>query len=204
MKFNRNLFKASIAILLALAVIYLTITWVFPRSYSGTELDVPVGAGTMTITNNSIRDVTVSLVSTRAELFRVSSDIAGVSGTSVRHGLGSDATHNFTFDLPPGTHTFTVTNSTNVTLYARSPSLLSVTVQPVTVNMQRVTIGVAAVFVLIALFYASSVTHHNWLRFLSGQPAYVEEVTVHREISAEEGQGPVPHSYGDNRARVGA
>mgnify|MGYP001602872929 CR=1 FL=1 len=204
MKINRNIIKASIALLLAVAVVVLTAMWVFPRNYSGTELDVPVGGGTMRITNQGVRDVTVSLVSPRAELFRVHSDITGVSGTSIRHGMGTDAIHNFTFDLPPGTHEFTVTNNANVTLYARSPDLLSVMVQPVSANTQRVVVALAIAFVIVAVFYASSVTHHNWLRFLGGQSAYVEPVMEQREISAEEGQGPMPHSYGDNRARVGA
>lgn len=161
MKINRNLVNALIVLVIAIAAVALMITWILPRNYSGSELNLPVGAGMLTITNESSDTIPVMMVGTGPELFAVSSDVPVAVGTSIRSSMGVAGSHQYTFGLPPGTHEFTVLNNRDVNLYAWSTSMLSASMQPMSTFVQGLMIAVSVGIAVLALAYVSSLAYQG-------------------------------------------
>jgi hypothetical protein len=164
MKFNWR-------VLVALAVIVLTVFWVVDsvrsRSYSGTNLTFGVGRGPVTVTNSSDEPVPVQLVAAGTRTFNVSSTIDGVSGSSTRQGTGRDTTQLFELSSPSGMSEFTVARGTNVNFISNAATQLEAIVQPLSEGEARSTMIGAAVVVLAALFYIARTTRYNWMSSLS-------------------------------------
>lgn len=161
--------KLNWRILVALVVLGGATFWgldsVRTRSYSGTNLDVAVGSGPVTITNPSAEAFPVKLVGTGTRSFSVSSASSSVSGSSTRQGSGRATTQLFEFDLPAGiTELMIVARGTaNVSFVADTASRLGVTVQPLTAGDAQTTLIIAAIAILGSLFYISRATGHRWI-----------------------------------------
>ena len=112
--------KVYLKVILSLVVIVAVLLWavdsVRAGTYSGTDLNVELGKGAVTVTNPDAAPVDVQLVSAGTRSFTVSSSIDGVSGSSTTQGEGTARTQLFEFAAPSGASEFTVTRSTNVSL----------------------------------------------------------------------------------------
>lgn len=190
--------KMIVAIVVMIGAVFWAVTSVRSAAYAGTDLDIAVGAGTVTVTNASDFPVSAQLTSSGARTFSVVSSIDGLAGTSARQGTGASTTQLFELSLPPGVSDFTVLRGAGVSFTAPG-SPLDVTVEAVSPNDLRTTIIVAAVVVLGGLFYLSRSTDHRWLSSLRGKtPA--QPTTKVTEVTASAGQGTEIRAYGDNRA----
>jgi hypothetical protein len=193
MKFN---WKVLIALGLALVAAFWMVSSVLTRSYGGTNLNVDIGSGTVTVTNSADAAVPVQLVGTGTRPFTISDTIEGVTGSSKRDGTGSAARQLFEFELPAGTNTFTVIRGSNVKLV--SDSRLEGTVEPLSQSDARTTLIVGAIVILGSLYFASSTTEHRWLSSLRRKPAPVVAAPV-ATLSAEDKS----KTSGANRGRDG-
>lgn len=200
MKFNMNTFKMLIAFTIIIGVIFFAIDSIRSRSYSGENLTFSVSSGSVNITNPSEESIPVQLTGTGFSLFRMVSTIQDVSGSSVREGNGSNAVQLFEFDLPPGTHEFSVTRGTDVNFVASTSTRLEATVDSVT-TATRQTIIIATIVVIVgALFYVSHVTDHYLIKLMSNKSNTIKPLEPIAE-SAEGRQGRAAKSYGDNRTK---
>ncbi len=200
MKIN---WKVLIAAVLIIVVGVWTVDTVRSRSFSGSDLNVATGHGIVTVTNSATEAVPVQLTSIGTRGFSVSSTDGGVTGVSTRQGSGRTATQLLEFALPPGHSSFTVVSNSVVSFVANSTSRLDVTVQPMSENELRTTLIVAAVAILLALFYISHATGHRLVRSLLQRPAEKPLVpTVSGATDAMLGQGQAIRSYGDNRSDI--
>jgi hypothetical protein len=161
MKIN---WKALIALVLAGGTIVWAASSVLPSSYSGSNLNLGVGSGPVTLTNPSNEPVPMQFVGTGSSSFRVTSTIDGVSGSSTRQGTGRNTTNLFEFELPPGISVFTIARGTNVKVVATTATRLQATANPLGADAARTTLIVALVVVLGLLFYASKATGHGWMQ----------------------------------------
>ncbi len=210
MKLTGNALKIVFAFVLMIGVILWAVNSIRSVSYSGTNLSFDIADGIITVTNLSDDPAAVQLTGSGSRTFRVSSTIEGVTvtGSSTRVGTGSTQTHLFAFELPPGTSEFTVSGGTNVRFVADTATELQATVNPMSSESRRNTLIAAAVVVFGALFYASSVTKHQWIKSLrhkvlpSHQDASQQD-TKPTPVVTDGGQGRVARSYGDNRADIG-
>jgi hypothetical protein len=193
--------KVTGAFVVAVGVIFWVINSTRPQSYSGTDLDFVVGGGAVLVTNSSDQSIPAQFMGTGSRNFRVSSDIEGVSGNSTREGTGSSATQLFEFELPARTSEFLITLGTNVTFVATAPFELEAIANPMTADSSRTAVIVAVVVVLGALFYASHVVEHRWIRVLRGQS--VEPVVASPAPVAVSAQGRAARAFGDNRSNSG-
>ncbi len=196
--------KVYLKVILSLVVIVAVLLWavdsVRAGTYSGTDLNVELGKGAVTVTNPDAAPVDVQLVSAGTRSFTVSSSIDGVSGSSTTQGEGTARTQLFEFAAPSGASEFTVTRSTNVNLVSTAP--LDVYVQPLTENDTRTTIIAAIVVTLGALYYISRTLNHRWIAMLRGKPM-PEKTADPSAVSAATGQGgSTLRAYGDNRADI--
>jgi hypothetical protein len=195
--------KVSIALVLIIGALFWAVTSLRPLSYSGTDLNVGIAAGTVTVTNPSDVPVPVQLVSPGTRVFSVTSSIAGVAGSSTTLGAGNDRTQLFEMALPFGVSQFTVTRGTNVSLVANAGTKLEVTVEPVLANDARTTIILAAVVVFAALFYISMTTNHRWVPILGHRLATERAAKLAASlVTPSGGQGQELRAYGDNRASI--
>jgi preprotein translocase subunit SecE len=199
MKIN---WKVPIALVLIVGVSYWAAYSVFPRSYSGPALDFKVGSGTVTVTNPSNESIPAQLVA-KSGSFRVSSAIAGLSGSSTRQGSGSSASNLFEFVLSPGVNEFAISRGRDVNFVASAETNLKATVQPVSTSTARTTIIVAVAVVLASLFYISRTTGHRWISILGHQKTSIPELKPAVAGSVAGGQGRPSRSYGDNRESKG-
>ena len=195
--------RVYLKIFVALVVIVGTLFWAVEsarsRSYSGSDLNINLGQGVVTVTNAQDIPVAVQLVSPGTRTFSVISSIAGASGSSAPQGSGSSASQVLELAPPSGTSQFTVTRGTNVSLIAKSDTKLDESIQPLSETDARSTIIVAAVVLLGALYSISKTTEHRWLSFLRGKaiPVLAVQPVV---APAATGQGPEIRAYGDNRS----
>jgi hypothetical protein len=200
----RSNIKLIVAIVIAIGAVVWAVTSVRSMSYSGTNLNFPVGSGPVKVNNTGDAPVTVQLVSPGTRSFTVTTTIEGAGGTSVKQGTGAATTQLFEVVLPSGVNTFTVTRGTGVTVAAQSETRLEVTVQPLPESDTRMTLIIAAVVILGSLFYASKTTGHRWISMLrnrvTGKTAPVPVIPV--VATAAAGQGPEMRAYGDNRADI--
>jgi preprotein translocase subunit SecE len=159
--------KINWRVLIAVVVIMGALLWavntVRPQSYTGTNLNVGIGNGAVTVTNHSDTAVPAQLLGSGSRSFSVSSTTEGVFGSSTRTGSGGNFTQLFNLVLPPGVAMFTVAGGTSVTFLANATPRLEVTVQPVNESEARTTLAVAVVVILAALFYLSHTNGHRWL-----------------------------------------
>ncbi|GAB4528999.1 MAG: hypothetical protein OHK0046_48520 [Anaerolineae bacterium] len=204
MKLNLNLFKVVLAFVVIIGVTFWAVDSVRSRSYSGANLSFDTTGGTVTVSNPSNDPAAVQLTGSGSRTFRVSSTIEGVAGSSVRVGTGSTRTHQFEFELPPGTNEFTVSGGTDVRFVAGTDTELQATVNPVSSETRRNTLIAAAIGVLGALFYASSVTGHLWFKRLRHNVLPSHQDTSKQDTEptpavTNSGQGRAARSYGDNR-----
>lgn len=196
MKLYLRIFVASVV---AIAAFFWAVNSISTRSYAGTDPNIDIGAGAVTVTNPSDIPVPARLVSPGTRAFSVVSTIAGVSGSSTVQGTGTARTQLFEFASPSGVSQFTVTRGTNVRLVANRDTRLDVSVQSLSETDTRITIMAAGIVVLGALYYISRRTGHRWLARLRPQvtPAQVAQPFAE---SAWAGQGPEIRAYDDNRA----
>lgn len=207
MKLNWKTFKVLFAFVIVIGVIFWAVNLIRPHSYSGTNLNFGVGSGSVRVTNPSEEPVLVQLAGTGARTFRISSTIEDVSGSSTRQGSGSSSTQLFEFALPPGESEFTITGGTDVNFVANTGTTLNARVNPVSSGTRTSTLIAAAVVVLGALFYASSVTEHQWISILRRKVSPNQDAppqdTKPTPVVTDGGQGEAARSYGDNRAHTG-
>lgn len=205
MKINWNLFKIALAFVVIVGVIFWAVDSIRSRSYSETNLSFDTAGGLITITNLSDDPVAAQLVSSGFRTFQVSSTIEGVNGSSTREGTGSTRTNQLGFELPPGTSEFTITGGTDIRFVADTDTELQATVNPLSGEARRNTLLAAVVVVFGALFYASNVVGHQWIKSLrhrvlpSQQDPSVQD-TQPTPVVMQSTQGHSPRSYGDNRA----
>lgn len=207
MKFNWATFKVLFAFVFAAGIIFWAFDSVHSSSYSGRSLNFNVQGGIVNLTNSGAEPVAVQLLGTGSRTFKVTSSIEGVAGSSLREGIGTDRSQLFEFDLPPGKSTFSVTGGSNITFVADTGTRIDATVNPMSNDARRTTLIVTAVMVLVALYYASNATNHQWIkivrhRFFSKQDELTQDTKPTASIPVG-GQGHAPHSYGDNRAETG-
>ena len=133
----------------------------------------------------------------------IDTEIEGVSGSAERIGSGNTRTYVFEFDLPPGTHEFSIDSNGTVNLTTDNTVTLDATVSPMTQETSRATIIGTLIVVLGALFYISHTTKHVWMKYLRGTvstDATVEPATTAPPLVTDNGQGKAARSYGDNRS----
>jgi hypothetical protein len=193
MKFN---WKVAIASVLILVSIVFAITSTSASSYTGKNLTFAVGTGSVSIINSSDVAIPVQLLGTGSRSFTIKSTIDDVSGSSTRDGSGSSATQIFDFDLPAGVNEFTITRGSNVNFVAETDTKLEATVQAMTANQSNTTMIAVIVFILIALYFISNTTNHQWIALLRNSNKATETSPAQK---SELGQGVNLKSYGDNR-----
>jgi hypothetical protein len=155
-----------VAVVLIAAMSYWAVDSLRLRTYSGSNLDIDIGTGVVTVTNPSTAAVAVQLVSPGTRSFTVTSSIEGVTGASTRQGSGSTATQLFAFELPSGVSEFSVARGNNVNFVASGAATLDAVVQSVSASEARTILIVTTVVVLSALFYISRATRHGWFSAL--------------------------------------
>ncbi len=199
MKLNWKTLKIVFAFVVVLGAIFWAVDSVRARSYSGSNLNVEVGSGSVSVTNPSDQPVTVQVFGTGSRPFTISSTTEGIAGSSTRQGTGSTATNFLEFVLPPGTSEFMVARGANVKLVANTPTRLQVTVNPLTADTSRTTLIIAGVVVLGSLFYVSKVTGHSWTHFLRRQKLSVPDTQPTAvPVSADFNRGRDGRLYSDS------
>ena len=181
MKIN---WKILIPSILVIAAIFWTVDSVRPRSYSGINLNVSVGAGPVTITNATSDPAPVQLVGTGANAFSVSSNTTGLYGSSIRQSDQANVISQvFAFTVPVGVSTLAVTRGSNVTFVGNATLPLALSIQPLNGGDTTVTILVGLAIILGSLFYISRLTQHSWLKRFRRQEtaAQVSERAAERE-----------------------
>jgi preprotein translocase subunit SecE len=202
MKRNWNIFKVLLAVVVIVGVSFWAFDSVRSRSYSGTDLGFDTAGGTIVITNLSDEPAAAQFIGTGSRLFRVSSTIEEVGGSSTRIETEGARTQQFGFELPPGTSEFTISRGVDVRFVADTATELQATVNPMTNESRRNALIATAVVILGALFYASNVFDHRWLNML--RPGTIApDVPSSPSVSASESQGAAARTYGDNRADTG-
>jgi preprotein translocase subunit SecE len=206
-KLNWQTFKVAFAMVIIGVILFWAVDSIRSRSYSGTSLSFDTAGGVITVTNPSADPATAQLTGSGSRSFRVASTIEGVTGSSTRVGTGSTQTHLFAFELPPGTSEFIVSGGTNVRFVADTATELQATVNPMSSESRRNTLIAAAVVVFGALFYASHVIGHQWIknlrdRVLPSRPDTSKQDTEPTPVVMDGGQGRAARSYGDNRADI--
>ncbi len=182
MKFNLRLIIAAVVLVVA---VFWGFDSVRTRSYSGTDLNVGVGSGPVTITNPSDEALPVQVVGTGTRSFSVTSDVEGVAGSSTREGTGRNTSQLFAFELPAGvTEMMIVARGSDVRFVADSSSRLDVIVQPLTAGDAQTTLIIAVIAILGALFYISRATGHPWLSLIRRDKAAVQDTQPHVASSA--------------------
>jgi hypothetical protein len=177
MKFN---LKVIIAAVVLVGAVFWGFDSVRTRSYSGTDLNVGVGSGPVTLTNPSDEALPVQLVGTGTRSFSVSSTAEDVSGSSSRQGSGSNTIQLFEFELPAGvTELMIVTRGSDVKFVADAGSRLDVIVQPLTAGDEQTTLIIAVIVILGALFYISRATGHPWLSLIRREKAASQDTQPH-------------------------
>lgn len=165
----------KIRIILALAVIVGVAFWAFngvrERTYNGTKLSFEVGSGYVEVNNLSQNVIPVEMRTDpgKAASFRIASTDLDLNVASKRQGSGRKAYHAVAFDLPPGRARIDVTRGSSVQFFAMDSGRIQATVTPMSAESARVTLGLAAAVILIALYYLSAVLEHRWLRNLVGR-----------------------------------
>lgn len=203
MKLNWKIIKVAVAVAVIVGTLFWATDSVRSRSYQGTQLTFVVGHGPVTVTNTAIQPVSVQLVGEGARSFSIASPTKGLSGSSTRQGTGSSMTQLLAFELPFGVSEFTVrrgaTAATGVTFMASSFTGLAVIAQPLNPDETRITLVLAALVVLGALFYLSSMTGHAWIQILRGKVGSAP-ATKHVTTIQSDGEPERPmKAYGDNR-----
>jgi len=201
MKMNWTIVKVALALVIALAAVVWGVSQALPINYSGTNLDFAIASGSVSVTNRSDQRIPAQVLGTGTSTFRVASTTDEVSGSSTREGSGRSATQSFTFDLPPGTTTFTVTRGTNLTFVASGSTNLRATVNPVSEESLSMIAVIATVVVLIALYFASSAVEHRWIKRLLPQSTKMQDATTPASTAMTGGEGRAAVSFGDNRAK---
>jgi hypothetical protein len=167
--------KSNWKVMIALAVLVGAVLWGFNSlrgySYSGTDLNIAVGSGPITVINPSEAAVSVSLVSTSPGTITVASRTEGVAGRSATQGSGRNTGQLYEFELPPGESTFTVTRGANVNLVAMTDTGLQITVQPLDGSGSQTTLLVSVIAILASLFYLSRLNGHRWISAARRQKA---------------------------------
>jgi hypothetical protein len=161
MKTNWKLFLVIAAMI---GIVAWAVGSVLPRSVSGANLTFGVGSGTVAINNPSDEPVAVQLVGKGTRAFTVSSSLEGVTGSSTRQGSGSSATQLFEFASPPGLSEFTVTRGNSVNFVSNTVTNLAATIRPLSEGETRTTLVIAAIAVLVGLYYFSRSIGHRWLK----------------------------------------
>lgn len=204
MKVNSNTFKIALVFVVIVGVIFWTIDSVRSHSYSGANLNFDASGESITITNPSDNAIASQFIGSGSQTFRVSSEIEGVGGLSTRVGIGNARTQQFEVLLRPGPNEVTISGGTNVRFVADTETLLQATVSPMSSESRRNTLIVAALVVFGALFYASSLTEHQWVtrirrRVQSSNQDTSKLDTKPSAVVRDGGQGRAARSYGDNR-----
>jgi uncharacterized membrane protein YwzB len=197
MKLNWTTIKVVLAFVVIVGVAFWAVDAVRSRTYSATDLNIAVRQGVVTVTNPSGQPVAARFASTGSRTFTLASAVDGATGNSIREGTGVSSTQSIAFMLPTGPSEFTVTRGTNVNFVASSSTPLQAVVQPLTTDQARVTVVAAVVLIVAALWYASNVTQHSWLKRIRGQESVIE-APVTMVVGDSGGQGNAPRSYGDN------
>ncbi|MBZ0296213.1 MAG: hypothetical protein K8L99_26880 [Anaerolineae bacterium] len=163
MKIKKFNWKVLVALLILAGAVIWSVDSIRARGYGGSDLNVGVGNGLVTVTNPSDEAIPVQLVGERAGTFTVSSSIEGVSGRSVTQGNGRNATQLLEFALPPGASQFTVVRGADIHFVTIADTPLEVAVQPLNAEDTRNTLLIAGIVILGSLFYLSSLNGHRWI-----------------------------------------
>ena len=123
------------------------------RDYAGGNLNVGIGHGVVTLTNQTDQPIAAQLVSTGSRSFAVSSGVEGLSGTSVRAGTGSATTQTFAFDVPPGVSMFAVPRGTGVSLVTNTSAPLEVTVETQSAGEAQTVRAAGIIVMLLAAYF---------------------------------------------------
>lgn len=161
----------KIRVIIALAIIVGVAFWAFDsvrqRSYSGSRLSFEVGNGHVVVTNLGTEAIPVEMrTQGRAAAFRIQSAELDLRESSKRQGSGRNAYHTLSFELPSGQATIDVTSGTGVQFIATGNGRMQAVVTPMDAETSRVTLGFAAIVILVALYYLSRVLEHRWIGVL--------------------------------------
>jgi hypothetical protein len=198
MKLNWKLFKVVFAFLIIFGTVVWALSSLLPTSYNGTNLNVGVGNGTVTVSNPTDEPVPVQLVGTRSRSFTVVSATEGIAGSSTRDRDDNSSVYTFAFELPAGVSEFTIARSADVKFVADTATRLEARVNPLSADSERTTMIVAVVVILGALFYASNAVGHRWITVLRRQGAATQD-TQPTTASRTPVKDYAPSPYGDNR-----
>ena len=167
--------KLNWKVLIALFVIAAALLWgvnsLRSYAYNGTDLNVGIGSGPVTVTNPSDELISVSLVSTSPGTITVSSQAEGVAGRSTTQGSGRNTGQLYAFELPPGETTFTVTRGTDVNFVANVDMPLEIVVYPLTTGDSQTTLLVAVIAIVGSLYFLSRMNGHRWMSAARRQKA---------------------------------
>lgn len=158
MKMN---WKILLALGIIIAAVILGVSALRSTSYNGTDLNLAVGNGLVTVTNTSDLALPVKLVAKRS--FTVSSSIEDISERSTLQGSGSNTTQVVEIMLPSGVSDFRITNGTAVNFVAVTDTPLEVAIQALNPADTRNRLIVAVIAILGSLFYLSSANDHRWI-----------------------------------------
>ena len=181
MKFN---LRPIIPIVVLVVAVFWGIDSVRTRSYSGTDLNVGVGSGPITMTNPSDEALPVQFVGTGTRSFSVSSTAEDISGSSSREGSGSSASQLFEFSLPSGVTELMINRrGADVSLVSDNGTRLDVVVQPLSASDAKTTIIITAIVILGALFYISKATDHSWINLIRRNKESLQDTQPHVAVS---------------------
>lgn len=196
MKFN---WKILVAVVVIAGVIFWGVDSLQARSYSGKDVNFPVGGGVITINNTADTAIPAQLVGTGSRSFSIVKSTMDTTGSSVREGNGSSATQTFDFELPAGVSEFSIARGDTVSFIASSDATISATVQQLSAENTQSTLILMVVVVAIALYFISSALEHSWIKRLRGTntPAQDTETVTSTKATS---QGGDLRSFGDNRS----
>lgn len=162
--------KSIVQIVISLAVIALAIFWAFDSTrtqpYTGMDLSVRLGSGTVNVTNPGEETLVAELRSmgTRGT-FAIASNNLDLTATSEREGTGSQSVNTMVVDLPPGVTDITLTRGVNagVILSITGDQAVDIVQEAMTADEARTTWIVAGIVILGSLYFLSNATGHRWL-----------------------------------------
>lgn len=163
--------KIDFRVVLTLIVMVMVLFWAFSStrqsSYSGENLNIPVGNGPTVITNDSSHVLTVQLAASGTRsAFSITSPDAGIPTRATREGSGRNTRHFIDFEVPPGTTQFQVSRGNGITLTTTGQAPVQVVAAPLNEGEVQMTMIIAGVVILIGMVYLSHTTEHSWLKWI--------------------------------------
>lgn len=159
--------KLIVAILVILASAYWAMDGVRARTYLGSKLSFNVGNGYVMLNNLSKDPITAEMrTESAAQTFRITSTDLGLNESSKRQGSGRTSSQVVALEIPSGEARIDIARGSKVQFVATSTGRLRAVVYRVNPATAQVNLRIAAVIILLTLFYISNLYNHQWVRSL--------------------------------------